>query len=198
VPTWALLGSSRRKITSPLLAPFSVSNFLYPASLQSDINSQAAVEALHTSMQRSARGLVPAANAYFTPLSPSPVYTLAAGFIVSCPEGNAPLPFMAFPTLTSDSDSPLAMGMDAAFAYEGDVAGHYLTFVSGLAIKSVMVEGDSLTVAIPEGISGQSYVFLTDADVSGGPGSLSDSTIVAGPAIIEVTPSSPTYDVSYD
>lgn len=40
------------------------------------------------------------ANAYGTPLDPTSVYTLAAMFITSCPQGNAPLPFVPFPTLT--------------------------------------------------------------------------------------------------
>ncbi|KAF7511008.1 hypothetical protein GJ744_005554 [Endocarpon pusillum] len=159
-----------------------------------------AVEALHTSLQRSAQGLVPAASPYMTPLSPNPVYTLAASFIVSCPESNAPLPFKAFPALSSDSGSPLAMGMPAEFSFDGDAAGKYATFVSGLTVTSVMIEhsGDSFEVVIPEGISGQSYVFVTNADVTGGPGSLTDSAINAGPAVVEVTPNAPDFDPSYE
>lgn len=151
-------------------------------------------------MQRSARGLVPAANPYYTPLSPNPVFTLAASFIVSCPGSNAPLPFKAFPALTSDSSSPLAMGMPAQFSCEGDAAGKYLTFVSGLVVASVKVEGSGFTfkVTIPKDIEGQSYVFLTNADVSGGPGKLTDAAILNGPAVIEVTPNSPVFDPSYE
>lgn len=154
-------------------------------------------------MQRSARGLVAGANPYYPPLSPNPVFTLAASFIESCPPENAELPFKPFPTLTLDSGSPLAMGMPASFSYDAGAegSGHYVTFVSGLAIKSVMAaesSGGSVTVTIPEGVEGQSYVFLTSADVSGGPGSLTDAAIVAGPAVIEVTPASPSFDLSYE
>jgi hypothetical protein len=151
-------------------------------------------------MQRSARGLVPAANPYYTPLAPNPVFTLAASFITSCPSTNAPLPFKAFPALSSDSGSPLAMGMPADFSFEGDAAGMYLTFVSGLVVTSVAIndEGAEFMVTIPMGIEGQSYVFMTNKDVSGGPGSLTDADIVAGPAIIEVTPASPVFDPSYE
>lgn len=158
-----------------------------------------AVEALHTSVQRSARGLVAAANPYYTPLGPNPVFTLAASFIVSCPASNAPLPFKAFPDLMSLSGAPLAMKMPADFSIKGDASGKFLTFVSGLVVKSVKVNGSggSFTVTIPEGIEGQSYVFLTSSDVSGGPGMLTDSVILNGPAIIEVTPASPAFDPSY-
>jgi hypothetical protein len=151
-------------------------------------------------MQRSARGLVPAANAYYTPLDPNPVFTLAASFITSCPSTNAPLPFKAFPALSSDSGSPLAMDMPAAFSFKGDAAGKYLTFVSGLVISSVPIKGkgDKFTVTIPMGIEGQSYVFLTSKDVSGGPGNLTDAAIVAGPAVIEVTPNAPVFDPKYE
>ena len=106
---------------------------------------------------------------------------------------------MAFPALSSDSGAPLAMGMPAQFSFEGDAAGKYLTFVSGLAVSSVAVEGSgsSFVVTIPMGISGQSYAFLTSADVTGGPGNLTDAVILNGPAVIEVTPDSPAYDPSY-
>jgi hypothetical protein len=150
-------------------------------------------------MQRSALGLVPAANPYYTPLGPNPVFTLAASFITSCPSTNAPLPFKAFPALSSDSGSPLAIGMPADFSFEGDVAGKYLTFVSGLMITSVKIddEGKEFSATIPMGIEGQSYVFVTNKDVSGGPGTLTDAAIVAGPAVIEVTPNAPVFDPAY-
>jgi hypothetical protein len=151
-------------------------------------------------MQREARGLVPAANPYMTPLSPNPVYTLAAAFIVSCPTTNAPLPFMAFPPLVSaDNGSEQAMGMVVDFTIKGDCKDKYVTFVSGLVISSVKIEdeGSEFGVKVPMGISGQTYAFLTNANVNGGPGALMDSMIVNGPAILEITPAAPTYDPSY-
>jgi hypothetical protein len=99
----------------------------------------------------------------------------------------------------SDSGSPLAMGMPASFSTDADAGEghHYVTFVSGLMIKSVMVESSegSITVTIPEGIEGQSYAFLTNGRLSGG--SLTNEMIVAGPAVIEVTPGSPSIEPSY-
>ena len=49
-------------------------------------------EALHTSQQRLALGQVPAANPYGTGLGVNAVFTLAAGFITSCPPTNSVLP----------------------------------------------------------------------------------------------------------
>ena len=156
------------------------------------------VEALHTSLQRSASKLVAPANPFYPPLGPNGVFTLASAFIVSCPESNAALPFKAFPALTADTAGPVANGMPAQFSLaEGDPAGKYVTFVSGITITSVAIEdamGSSVTVTIPKGVEGQSYVFITSKDVSGGPGALTDDAIVAGPAIIEATPDAPTYD----
>lgn len=58
-------------------------------------------EALHTSLQRAVVGAVPAANAFGTPLSANAVFTLAASFIVSCPDSNEPLPFTPFASLST-------------------------------------------------------------------------------------------------
>lgn len=91
-------------------------------------------------------------------------------------------------------------------------AGSYVTIVSGLTITSVKADvqgekqptpysvpstnanahtGMSASFKIPEGVSGQSYVFLTSKDVEG---KFDSSAVVAGPAIIEVKPEAPTYD----
>lgn len=94
------------------------------------------------------------------------------------------------------------MGSPAQFSVAEDSEGMsesamYLTFVSGLIVESVMVEhmADSFTVTIPMGIEGQSYVFLTTDDVSGGFGNITDAVITNGPAIIEVTPAAPAIDL---
>jgi hypothetical protein len=151
-------------------------------------------------MQRAGRGLVPQANPFYTPLGPNPVYTLAASFIKSCPASNAPLPFKAFPALKLvTGGNTLAMGMPIMFSIpSGDASGCYVTFVSGLSIVSVEVEGSGMEfmATIPMGVEGQSYAFLTSKNVTGGPGSLMDADITNGPAIVEVTPNAPTYDNS--
>jgi hypothetical protein len=51
--------------------------------------------------------------------------------------------------------------------------------------------GNSASFKIPEGVSGQSYVFVTSKDVEG---TFDSTAVVAGPAIIEVKPEAPTLD----
>jgi hypothetical protein len=68
------------------------------------------------------------------------------------------------------------------------------TFISCLNIIPVQtqrVENGTIIVEMLMNISGQAYVLLTK-DMSG---SITDSTVLVGPAIIEVTPGSPTFDL---
>lgn len=89
--------------------------------------------------------------------------------------------------------------------------GSYVTFVSGLSVVSVKGEiqgethtqwtalwkiadtsiGNTTSAAIPAVVEGQSYVFVTSKDVEG---TLDQSAILFGPAILEVKPQPPTYD----
>lgn len=153
-------------------------------------------EALHTSMQRAALGEVPEANPFGTPLNPNPVFTLAAMFIVSCPPTNPTLPFMAFPSLTAVQGLPAAPGMPFEFSVAGALpSSFFVTFVSGLMTTSVMptVMGATFTAVIPDTVSGQSYAFVTNAKTNT---TLMDSMILFGPAILEVTPMAPTFDLT--
>ncbi|KAF3909214.1 hypothetical protein ABW20_dc0102670 [Dactylellina cionopaga] len=155
-------------------------------------------EALHTSMQRAALGRVPAGTPYGTPLSPSPVYTLAAAFIKSCPSTNMALPFKAFPALTAVQGMPASPGMPFEFSVAtAPPAAFWVTFVNGLDIQSVApssVNGNNFMVTPPATFGGQAYALITSSDVTGGP--IADSAILFGPAILEFTPNSPTFDIS--
>jgi hypothetical protein len=77
-----------------------------------------------------------------------------------------------------DSPSPTASG------------GTYASFVNGLTVASeeANMENGMVSTTIPLDIGGQTYVFLTNANVTG---NFSTAAVVAGP-IIEVTPNSPT------
>lgn len=152
-------------------------------------------EALHQAAQRNAVGEIPMANVFGTPMGINAVYTIASGFITSCPTTNAALPVVAYAGLTLESGSPSAVGADIALSTKNMPSGtYYATFVSGLDILPVQttVENGFIMAAVPDTISGQSYVFLT----SDNSGNLTDSSIIAGPAILEVTPSSPTFDLT--
>lgn len=154
------------------------------------------VEAWHQSAQRNALGEIPMANVFGTPLGINAVYSIASAFIKSCPASNAPLPVMAYPSLALTSGSPTAASVVISLVPKTMPKGtYYATFVSGLDIipvAPVSASNGAIMVTVPKSVSGQSYVFLT-SDKSG---NLTDSTILAGPAIIEVTPSSPTFDIS--
>ncbi|KAJ6256893.1 hypothetical protein Dda_8763 [Drechslerella dactyloides] len=155
-------------------------------------------EALHTSMQRQALHLVPSANPYGTPLTPSPVYTLAAAFIKSCPSTNAALPFTAFPALAAAQETPGSPGKSFKFSAASNLpSDFFVTFVNGLDIVSVKpgsISGKMFCAIPPSTFGGQTYVLVTSTDMTGGP--VTDSGILYGPAIVELTPGEPTFDTN--
>lgn len=153
-------------------------------------------EALHTSLQRAALGEVPAANPYGTSLGLNAVFTLAAVFIKSCPSTNIALPVKAFPTLTAAQGVPAAPGISFLFTVEGSLPETaFVTFVNGLLTVAVeaTISGSEITAIIPTTMQGQTYAFITSAKPTT---SITDSIILFGPAIIEVTPPSPTFDTT--
>jgi hypothetical protein len=106
------------------------------------------------------------------------------------------LPVKAYPSLTLVSGQPTAenamIDVQPAAMPSGDF---YATFVSGLDIvpvKTAGIKNGMIMATVPSMISGQSYVFLTK-DMSG---NLTDSNILAGPAIIEATPDAPTFNLT--
>lgn len=153
-------------------------------------------ESLHTSVQRFNLGEIAPANPYGTALGLNPVYTLAAAFIKSCPSTNAALPVKAFPTLTATQGIPAAAGITFTFSVKGALpSSFFVAFVSGLSTTTVVptVKGGMISAVIPATAMGQTYVFLTNASTNT---SLTDSMILYGPAIVEVTPPAPTFDLS--
>lgn len=136
------------------------------------------------------------ANVFGTPLGLNPVYTIASSFITACPSTNAALPVKAYPSLSVVSGEPTAPGAMLDLKPKTMPTGtFYATFVSGLQIIPVAPASSAngmIMVEVPMNISGQSYVFLT----SDNSGNVTDATVMAGPAIIEVTPSSPTFDLT--
>lgn len=158
-----------------------------------------ATEALHTSIQRVAIDRIGAASPYATSLGLNAVFTLAGAFIKSCPASNAALPVKAFPGLAVAQGQPAAPSIDITFSVVGavDKSIKFAAFVNGLDTIYVSISqsvGPLITVKIPATVSGQTYVFLTK-DNKEGP--VTDDNIVNGPAIIEVTPPSPLFDIGY-
>lgn len=155
-------------------------------------------EALHQSALRAGNLEIPMANPFGTPMGINAVYSIASAFITACPSTNAALPVMAYPALSDYQALPAALGIP--FTFTSSVAvpeGAYITYVGGLdvAVSPATVNGMQVTATIPttfEALTGQSYAFLTKDNS----GNLTDSNIIAGPAILEITPNSPTFDPS--
>jgi len=153
-------------------------------------------EALHQSSTRGAVGEIPMANVFGTPLGLNAVYTIASGFIAECPSTNMALPVMAYDDLAAATGLPVAPGVVLDLIPGSMPNGTYFaTFVSGLDIVPVKPSGvvnGMIQAVVPMAASGQSYVFLTSDDS----GNVTDANILSGPAIIEVTPSAPTFNLT--
>ncbi|PGH06836.1 hypothetical protein AJ80_08109 [Polytolypa hystricis UAMH7299] len=155
-------------------------------------------EGLHQAVHRDSLHQVASAKIVGTPLGPNGIFTLASAFISSCPEGNPPLPFQAFPGLSPAQGNPNTVRSLTGFRVIGAIQppeAFFVTFVNGLDVISVPgshVDG-IYSAEIPTEASGQTFAFLTNADVTGG---FQDSAVIAGPAIIEVTPAAPNIDFS--
>lgn len=136
------------------------------------------------------------ANVFGTPLGLNAVYTIASGFIAECPSTNMALPVMAYDDLAAATGLPVAPGVVLDLIPGSMPNGTYFaTFVSGLDIVPVKPSGvvnGMIQAVVPMAASGQSYVFLTSDDS----GNVTDANILSGPAIIEVTPSAPTFNLT--
>jgi len=150
------------------------------------------VEARHSAYLRQGLRLSPFAQPFDDPLSLDEVYSLAAQFIVSCPSTNVPLPLKAFPILVASStDVTIKAGSTIMLSTPGyvlttvggsntPVYGAFITVTGPIFVLATMVTG-GFTVTVPTGVYGQSYVVLTGCNTA-----VTDDTIAAGPAIVEI------------
>ncbi|KAF4420512.1 hypothetical protein F53441_14390 [Fusarium austroafricanum] len=149
------------------------------------------VEARHSSYIRAGLKQVPFAQPFDAPLSYNEVYSLASGFITGCPKDNPALPVKAFPKLmAAASDDEIKTGsmvtlQTPGYTLEGNdgqkVYAAFIAVTGPTFVEAKAVDG-GFEVEIPEGFAGQTYVVLTGCkDV------VSDDTVAAGPAIIEIS-----------
>lgn len=144
------------------------------------------VEARHAAYIRNQIGQEPFPQPFDNPLSLNSVFTLAAQFIVKCPEDNPALPVKAFPVLAATSkDTPIKTGSTLTLAatglhYHGHVFAAFITVTGPVFVEVKWAEG-GYEVVVPKGIAGQSYLVLTKSDTAA-----TDDTILAGPAIVEI------------
>lgn len=126
-------------------------------------------------------------------LSPNAIFTLASAFITSCPESNPALPVKSFPALAASPGEVKAgqtvnLKTTVVLAAGNDTAKLYAAFITPAGPKFVDLtaasDGISYSVTVPtSGVEGQSYLVLCNCGEK-----VNDTTIVAGPAIVEVTP----------
>ncbi|KAI9880970.1 MAG: hypothetical protein M1830_009464 [Pleopsidium flavum] len=156
-----------------------------------DAGSILTVEARHSSYIRAALGEVPFPSPFDVPLTFDEVYTLAAPFIVSCPSSNPKLPVKAFPMLalgtkgTIKSNDTITLNTPGynlkAVDGSSQLYAAFITVTGPIFGPATPVDG-GFSVMVPEGVNGQSYVVLT-----GCKDAVTDDTVAAGPAIVEVT-----------
>lgn len=151
------------------------------------------VESRHSSYIRASLDQKPFPQPFDAPLSYNEVYSLASGFITSCPESNAKLPVKAFPAVavSADTKTPIKAGDEIVLqtpGYElkganGD-AKIYAAFVAvtGPVFADATPVDGGFKVTIPTGFAGQTYAVLTSCKDA-----VNDDTIAAGPAIIEIS-----------
>jgi hypothetical protein len=148
------------------------------------------VESRHNAYLRAALGESPIPQPFDAPLSFDEVFTLAAVFITECPSTNPTLPIKAFPSLMVKGMTPIMT--ESTITLEtpghnfavGNGEGLFACFiaVTGPTCVSAVVNGDgTYTITVPSGFRGQSYAVLNSCSDS-----VTDDTVVAGPAIIEI------------
>jgi len=117
-------------------------------------------------------------NACQTPLDLNQVYTIASSFIKSCPASNKLPPVHAFPALSVPANALPGKHVVLSFTASGDKQ-LYAAFLTGTGTVFAKIDMSSKKVKIPEGLEGSVYVIVTDNG-----GEASDSTTVAGPALV--------------
>lgn len=184
-----------------------VSAYLGGAGVLQDKNSvlQAgsvlAVEARHTAYLRYARSFLtnggdiptteksPFPSPFDIPLTPSEAYTIASRYIVSCPEGNAAKlsGITQFPLLNLLNTESIVTGStievqpQSGFQAQGQSLYAAFPTVTGPIIQPVSESSNGYSTTVPAGLTGQAYIVLTNSAST-----VDDSTIVAGPALLQV------------
>lgn len=180
--------------TAAVLENVGVSAYLGAGPLVSDpgILTTAAtiltVEARHQSFIRAASKIVAVPQAFDTPLSAKQVFSLAAPFIASCPEGSN-LILTAFPTLTmgaGQNAAALQAGATIQLTSDAGATATSCAFTTGgIPGGTAFTPFANGACTIPQGLSGVTYVNLASAAPLNGV--LTDDIILAGPMVMQVS-----------
>ncbi|KAK3403285.1 ferritin-like domain-containing protein [Sordaria brevicollis] len=184
--------------TAAVLENVGVSAYLGAAQLVADAGilttaaSILSVESRHQTLIRTAAKVVAVPQAFDTPLSPKQVFSLAAPFIASCPEGSnlvlTPFP----PLIMGGNGQTVAVAGSEVKLQSSDAAAtasaKFCAFTTGgIPGGTSFTAFDAATggCVVPQGLQGVVYVNLA----SEGPltGKLTDDIIVAGPIVMQVS-----------
>lgn len=150
------------------------------------------VESRHAAYLRAAQEQSPFPQAFDAPLDFNEVYTLAAPFIKSCPESNGKLPVKAFPMLSVDMTSGAKVMTNASITLNLKETmtpptapiewfAAWISVTGPTFVPATMEGNTKFMTMVPPGFHGQSYVVITKQN-----GTVTDDSVVAGPAIVEV------------
>lgn len=179
----ALASADAMVKTARVLEAVGVSAYLGAAPLvnSSDILAAAAsivtVEARHQAFIRSAAGAEPVPAAFDTALQPRAVFTLAAAFIRSCPEGSN-LNIQPFPSIALQNPEQATVGQALTLADPAQPAGaSFCAFVAPAGNQFTPITDGSCMV--PQGLQGEVYMMITKSEA------VTDSEVLAGPSVIQ-------------
>ncbi|KAK8065340.1 Protein rds1 [Apiospora hydei] len=182
--------------TAAVLENVGVSAYLGAAPLLSDpkilatAGSILTIEARHQTFIRGAAGATAIPQALDTPLGPKAVFSLAAPFIKSCPDGSN-LILTAFPTLKMTSAAPaagsvIAAGTQVKLESEASASAKFCGFTNANAPGgTAFVEFKDGNCATPSNLAGITYLTLTSDNPA--TGVLSDAITLAGPMVLMVS-----------
>lgn len=153
------------------------------------------VEARHNAFARHENHESPFPQPFDAPLDFDEVYSLAAGYIVSCPSTNVALPVKAFPALTvaPGAAEHIPQGTMVKFTVAAGTTlpsgPLYMAWplVTGPVFVEATVSGSDVTAMVPVGAAGsvapagEAFAILTTSNTT-----LTDDNTVAGPAIVPV------------
>jgi hypothetical protein len=146
------------------------------------------VEARHQTFIRTASKAAAIPSAFDTPLGIRAVFTLAAGFISSCPSGSnlAVTPFPAL-TFTGGAAAPANITAGTSLAVSSTATGATnCAFVNGGQTGgSEFTAYTNGACVVPQNLAGITYLHLTNA--SPADSTLTDAITVAGPLVLAIS-----------
>lgn len=169
----AMVGTARVLEAVGISAYLGAAPLVQNPAILSAAASIVTIEARHQTFIRSAAGAVPVPNAFDSALGPRAVFTLAAPFIASCPQGSN-LNIQAFPSIAlAGGGVGIQSGQSLVLADPAQPAGAgFCAFVDVSQPQFVPLAGGQCQV--PANLSGEVYMMVTKSQ------SIADSEILAG------------------